>query len=515
MTPGPEARSGAAAGRLSRIPFYPIAMATAYVLSVAFADDVVPAGFVRSLFWTLALVAGVSLLAVAVTRHPARGALWGFAVLLLVASREWLVQLVALLNRTFGDLAISAFGVIVVVAGALAILVVAVARRHRGRALLPVTRALNILSLALLGIVAVGAIPDVPSWFASREPSAEPAAADLPNIYLVLLDGYPRADVLLDRFGIDNSAFLSQVEEMDFRVSETSHSNYTFTLLTLTSLFEADYIPLADDRGEALTQGAVRAGFDRAALRGTAIRALRAVGYRLAASAEGFEHVSTRTAADIFMERPELTDLEMLLLRSTWLIDLPFVPSDWLIAEQRNRINGIYEDGERLALDPPDGPMLALIHVPSPHAPIVFGRDGGPVPWGSRQFGAAFAEEYGISQAAFLEAYEDQLVYLNQRALGLLRQIRTSDPGAVVMLFSDHGTASEPWSDPREQLPNLLATRMPGDPLSAEEASTPMNVMRAILGRYAGFTAPPLPDRYWVAREDDGLIVVAESTPLR
>ena len=82
-------------------------------------------------------------------------------------------------------------------------------------------------------------------------------------------------------------------------------------------------------------------------------------------------------------------------------------------------------------------------------------------------------------------------------------------------MFSDHGAATEPWSDPRNQLPNLMATYLPdGDPADAE-ASTPVRLMRTFLRRYAGLEVPHLPDRFWVAREDGGLIVVEESTPFR
>jgi hypothetical protein len=502
-------------GVLSRLAAYPVLVAAAYVLYIAITDEVAPPGFVRPLFWTLVLAGAITLTCAAIARSWPKGAAWGLLILLLVASREWLELLVALLNRTFGAGAVTVFASIVVAAVSLLAVAILLARRHRGHVLAPMTRALNIIAFALLGILAVSAMGQVPTWVATRAASATTADASLPNIYLILLDGYPRADVLREDFGVDNGDFRSSLEELGLSISDESHSNYTFTLLTLSSLFQGDYITLADPDGEALTQARVRTDFDEATLRGDAVLALRAVGYEIAASAEGFEHVSMRAAADYFMERPQLTDIDARLLRSTWLLDLPFVPRDWLIADQRSRISGIFDDAITFVGLERDHPVLALVHVPSPHAPVVFGQDGGPVPWGSRQFGAAFAEEYGVSQEVFLMVYGHQIDYLNERTLELVTHIRRTDPDAAVVVFSDHGTAPLPWSDPRTLLPNLMAAYFPDDPPSDEELNTPLRLMRAILRRYAGMDLPNLPDRYWVAGEENGLIVVEESTPLQ
>ena len=50
-----------------------------------------------------------------------------------------------------------------------------------------------------------------PSTFATRVPLAEPAVG-LPNVYLLLLDGYPRTDTLATTYGFDNSEFERAIE---------------------------------------------------------------------------------------------------------------------------------------------------------------------------------------------------------------------------------------------------------------------------------------------------------------
>ena len=56
-----------------------------------------------------------------------------------------------------------------------------------------------------------------------------------PDIYLILLDGYPRADVLEYAFDIDNSGFVEGLEERGFHVAEESHSDYIWTHVSVPS----------------------------------------------------------------------------------------------------------------------------------------------------------------------------------------------------------------------------------------------------------------------------------------
>src|SRR6185503_19325396 len=68
------------------------------------------------------------------------------------------------------------------------------------------------------------------------------APADAPDIYLILLDGYPRADTLQAAIGMDNAPFLARMEALGFDVAERAHSNYNRTALTVTSMLNAKLI---------------------------------------------------------------------------------------------------------------------------------------------------------------------------------------------------------------------------------------------------------------------------------
>ena len=52
---------------------------------------------------------------------------------------------------------------------------------------------------------------------------------ELPDIYYIILDGYPRADILKSTFELDNSEFISWLEREGFYVAACSQSNYSYT----------------------------------------------------------------------------------------------------------------------------------------------------------------------------------------------------------------------------------------------------------------------------------------------
>ena len=61
-------------------------------------------------------------------------------------------------------------------------------------------------------------------------------------MYVILLDGYPRADVLDYAFDIDNSAFLDALAERGFTVARDSHSDYLWTHVSVPSALNLAYV---------------------------------------------------------------------------------------------------------------------------------------------------------------------------------------------------------------------------------------------------------------------------------
>ncbi len=112
-----------------------------------------------------------------------------------------------------------------------------------------VTPSLNIVS-ALLLILPIYQIVRAeglsrPSQAARVDTSANgvlQSAGTRPDIYYIILDGYGRTEVLRKDFDFDNSSFVQALTDRGFYVAICSQSNYAYTLPSLGSSLNLDYL---------------------------------------------------------------------------------------------------------------------------------------------------------------------------------------------------------------------------------------------------------------------------------
>ena len=194
---------------------------------------------------------------------------------------------------------------------------------------------LNIIGILIFGVVlasgvtsgTVEAIPDdlgqgsSQLWPVTQGESASPRD---PDIYVVLLDGYPRTDWLRRLFGGDNEAFLGALADRGLDIAERSSSNYMFTELTLTSMLNMAAMEDVEGVGDVIRGEVTDHTRLRKVLNENQVFAfLRDRGYRIVTSSPGYEHVSMRLA-DTYLDDGELNDFEYHLVRYTafqWLVN--------------------------------------------------------------------------------------------------------------------------------------------------------------------------------------------------
>ena len=142
-----------------------------------------------------------------------------------------------------------------------------------------VSRVTAIFALAvLLEAIQLGRPGDLVTAVRTETPLApgrrRSRRADAPDVYVILLDGYARADVLANAFGYDDSPFLDGLRSDGFEVADASHSNYLVTNLSVSSLPElpparrhpgapAAHRGSRRDRGRAGPPGDLRRGGPR------------------------------------------------------------------------------------------------------------------------------------------------------------------------------------------------------------------------------------------------------------
>ncbi len=128
-------------------------------------------------------------------------------------------------------------------------LLVLVIRRRSGRAApswaVPrfIVRATAIFSIALVAVASWNFITATssgrPEW---NPPTYASDGTGGPNVYVIMLDAFPRADTLRETFGVDIGSFLDELESLGFTVSDQARANYNKTWLTLASMFNGAYI---------------------------------------------------------------------------------------------------------------------------------------------------------------------------------------------------------------------------------------------------------------------------------
>jgi hypothetical protein len=470
------------------VPFYPTLIAAVFVAGIwqQSSLDLPPA--IRPLLVAVVVGAALTVVAAAITRDfHLGGAVAGLLVLGLIGGDDWRV------------LALTGLGI--------ATLVLIAWRAPAIGLEIPWTRitgALNVFALCLLALVVVSVSRTIvvrPSPGLGDLDARPAASSEVPDIVLILLDQHGRQDVLADQYGEDISGFVDALGQRGFDVSETSRSNYMTTQLTLASMLNLAHISalgLPPESDPAFT-AALHDRID--ANRGFGI--LRSAGYHIAAVSPGFEGIPLRSA-DRYLDGGQLSELESVLIQNTALARVvqaldPELLGDDLRARVRWNLdpdNWLPGLATGMALDEP---YFLYVHIPSPHPPYLFERDGTPLSY-RPLVAAEGARGQGVRpemRDTIARAYGAQLAYIDTLTIaGLDTVIETVADDAVIIVMSDHGPDTHlDWEhldsvSARERFATLFAARTPGFDRLFGASPTPVNLLPVLLNAYAGTDLP-------------------------
>lgn len=265
---------------------------------------------------------------------------------------------------------------------------------------------------------------------------------ELPDIYYIILDSYPRKDVLQKVYGFDNQEFLDYLARKGFFVASDSRSNYIATSLSMSS--SLNMVHVADLLKEELNPGSKNQMVLLPAIQDNrAVQFAKAMGYRFA---------FIRSLSPLFISNPQ-ADVKLTpqvypfqkfteffinpvmgnpfgssLLRSTALRG--FV-DQWL---GTTWVRVFRETMAQLKSIPQlDGPMFTFAHVYPPHPPYVFDRNGN-----ERNIPYKFPDSW-----ADKESYVEQLVWVNRSMEQVIDEILDqSQDRAVIVIQGDHGSST-------------------------------------------------------------------------
>ncbi|MDP9467469.1 MAG: hypothetical protein M3P32_01840 [Chloroflexota bacterium] len=310
-----------------------------------------------------------------------------------------------------------------------------------------------------------------------------------PNIYLVLLDAYPRRDTLLDDMGIDNGPFEEALEGRGFDLYDDARTDRRYTDFTLMGLLygEADAAPPDSDLNFS-GQWKLRKDLSLAPLPIAAQEA----GYEYVVVDSPVGHVTFEAGRHI--QHGGFNTLEDFMVAESvfgpivkaWF---PYLPTDSL----RDHFEASVQSLEDLV--DPSAHRLVLTHLFQPHLPFLWDADGNPQPapffWPRSKLLTGQIEVMGIGVEQYAASMEANLATLNRKLLAMVDEIVTNDPGAVVVLFSDHGSRYSLALQETEWYRSFLATRTPGHPGLFANDPTPTALLRTLIPIYVTGSAAP------------------------
>ncbi|MBM3288967.1 MAG: hypothetical protein FJY92_02325 [Candidatus Hydrogenedentes bacterium] len=389
------------------------------------------------------------------------------------------------------------------------------------------TRSLNwfaAMLLALYGAVLAFNRPERPEVTPPTLPVADGAKAvpveQRPDIYLIALDGYARADVLRTHFAYNDMPFENEMKAMGFRIAERSVANYPQAVLSLAALLNADYLENLDGAPGAGGKVSLAHGFAYYH-RNSVFDALRGLGYRIESFSPGLEALEPRSE-DLVRHAPRgaLGEFEMVLIDRTFasraMQAYYYVryqnPAYWRYSYRRDRVLFAFEEMARIAQDTAGPPRLIFANLLIPEMPYLFTRDGGRAqPFGPGSL-ASDRRFRGI-EAEYRAAYLDQLDFTNEKLVQTAKRIlETSKRPAVIIVVSGRGAPSSPEHQPgpdQERFQNLLMVRFP-DRVDADTVARPdgwrddlslVNVFRVVLNQALDAGLPLLEDKTYTPTE--------------
>jgi hypothetical protein len=483
-------------GPLWRWPWYAAVLPLAFVLDLGYEAGIMPAGAVRAIIVALGAGVVITLIAVGLLRDRDRGgAVAGLVIAASISVRVPAASVLAL-------------------AGLLPILI---DRLRRERSMVPWPRftfAANIVGGLLLAMVSVKFVLAYPLQQANA--AQGPDVANQPDIYLILLDGHARPDVL-STLGHDMTKELRAFEDLGFDVVPGSRSNAMITRFALPILLNMKHL---DQLGVVVSGREIdRRETVKTIFFNEAFEEARRAGYEVNVFSSGYDDIAIRSA-DRFHDGGHAGEYERTALMQT-VAGLALTRLDPAFGDEqaRARTRWTLDALPQLAAERSNRPRLFFAHIAQPHPPYVFFQDCGRR---DNTFVVTTAESVQQRSPELILAEEkavvEQTICVDQLVLESTgRLLDQASRDAVVVIFSDHGPdVHVDWDLPdqagvNERVPNLLLARTPGHPNLFGDDATLVNILPTVFDTYLGTRIGAQPDVFWIGPDVDGTIIRAEA----
>ena len=352
-------------------------------------------------------------------------------------------------------------------------------------------------------------IMDSPLYFEEHSFSVSESGS-LPNVYYIILDGYPRNDVLKKHLDFDNSEFINFLKQREFYVAENSYSNYSLSSTSIPATMNMNYINfLADELGEDSRSYDPLLGKDFGLYADNqVIKNFKSMGYKVAKIG----------SVPMYLHEIPLADLS-LCYKSIHLMDnrlfdtvartsmIGYFIERWSEDLQRQIILCAFEELPKIS-SYYEEPVFVWSHIMLPHFPLIFGADGEPITPGESLLVMNNPHVFEGTDSSWniKQQFLQQLQFANKKSMELVDKILENEKQSIIIIQSDHGSAfdvdlDDPTDDDvHQRLSNINAIYFP-DEKPREilmNDQTNVNTFRIVFNSYFGSDYDILEDRiYW------------------
>lgn len=323
-----------------------------------------------------------------------------------------------------------------------------------------------------------------------------------PGVYYLLFDEYPGYKSLQHAFGYKNDSLYSFLQGNGFTILP-SVSNYNFTVFSMSSIFNMQYIDDDYNHEHGLTDQRDFRNRSNEIKNGAVFSIFRSMGYQV-------ENYSIFDVGDQNCINPDKSFLPVHIrvltnkmlhnrmrkhvgwwFRGTFLQDF-FIKKD-AIYENDQTNNDIINLVNKSLLQKSNKPKFCYAHLAMPHAPYFRDSSGATIT------NKILKEGYYPTHTRY---FVDYLKYTNTVIRSLVNKIIQHDPGALIVVMSDHGFRD--YNNHKQYYPpafdNICAVRFPAKTAQPyKDSLSGVNFFRYVFNNQYGQQIPYLKDStVWV-----------------
>jgi hypothetical protein len=344
-----------------------------------------------------------------------------------------------------------------------------------------------------------------------------PEGTPRPDIYLLVMDGYNREDILKNDLNYDNSTFLYKLRSLGFMVVDCSTGNYNQTMLAMASELNLDYLDQYYPENLVTKDGPVTGELFR---NNMVRKMLENSGYqtysfenRLWPFMNWDDADHPLSSSPVTVWNKEITEFEKAFVESTLLLIPAQYHPEWInyLPGKISKIrfgkpdvknypypyilaNFMLDTLPTLTASP--SPKFVYAHFAVTHIPFYFNADGSVIDPSFRT--------KDLDSEKFKEGYTNQLDFINPRLIGVITKILdNSSTPPVIILQSDHGYDQTPERTRFRPNQNFIAIYLPGVHNPPYKSMSSVNIFRYVLKEYFGMDFSYLEDKnYEVSGKD-------------